>query len=304
MNSLVLNNIVHMLRCISQNPQFDKLIRDESSSSVTLVSIITEFLLQTCDVLGDFGFLTEGPQSSLKTAMNFCIIVEQLCEAHSSMSRYAKCSERFGDVIEYSAISKTAISMDIRRTIVCLFKDWYEIILETAPTMSANVEKSSIVKLLVHLLNRIGSASSQLMMIGISFDDDHKMPKGFHKWLANLEVDGCMVMFPNVLCNSGDALGLALSSSYAGRGSKSPFTFTKAIFNILLPRFQDNAMIFLNQKSPGMEFAEDYLAGLHLLPSRETKDDHSQAYIHSIITDKEKSELQQHMGSLLFHGRT
>jgi hypothetical protein len=295
---LVLDNIIFLLRRICQNPHFDDLIKSEPILKLTLVEIYADFLKQAGTTLSDVTFLTKGPIQRLNTAFNLSIIVERLCEGSLSVKKYAQKRAEFGDPMEKDILHKSAIPIDERRSIISHFKYWYEVILEVAPTIASNPGHRKFSKILAKLLEKIGSAASQLMLLGISYEGN-QLPKGFHKWLAMLENEGRKVLSSKILTNHDEALGIALSSSYSGRGFKSPYCFTEAIFRMILPSLEDSPSLYLERKTRRMTFAEEYLASLHLLPIRETVE---QTVNSPLITAKEKARIRQHLGSLLFHG--
>jgi hypothetical protein len=278
---IVLSNIVLLLRRVAQSFDLAKLINSEPVYSITLVDIFEQFLNFIAVTFSDTKFL-DIPY--LKTAINYCVIVEKLCEASCSASRN-DCNKELGS----SPVQKY-ISMKSRKRILLQLFDWFDEITLINSTVVATARN----KLLDVIMQKIGSAISSILKTGMPYNES--LPHNFLKDILSMKLSGHAVMESNLLCNHDEALGVTLSSSYAGRGSNSPFDFTESIFNILLPSIDDNPNLFVNSTNDISLIFESF-GSISLSPSNYVgtlKKEHT-------LSKDEIQNLSKHMGSLIFH---
>lgn len=296
---IVLYNIVFIYSRICQNFHLETLIKAEPVMKISLMEIFIHFLSQSYNNLRDTSFLKKGSVVTLKAARNLCIFTEKICDASLSVLKYHRRREALGDQVDPKTYDDSSIPLKMRQEIILQLKDWTDVIVEMTPINAGNSETTRLAKLFSELTKNIGLVVAKIMDVGISYQEDQQ----FLKWIFRMHNEGNFnVLSSKLLCNNDDALGIALSSSYSGRGDKSPFTFTNSIFNILLPTRDDNPRMFVNIP-PNLQhlFPEEYISYIYQLPMQDLIQEVSEYCVYPIRTKQEQTRLGNHLGSLLFH---
>ncbi|KAJ3090161.1 hypothetical protein HK102_004505, partial [Quaeritorhiza haematococci] len=206
-NPKMLDNVIYVLRCISQSPDFEILIREPSVFPITIVEVISDFLRVVEGLLNDVSFITAGPVFRIKTAVNYCVIVQRMAEGLKS--KMVKFGGGVGDEGEGEAkgldeedalggvggegseVADTAATTSAingalkgriptwdspsRRTVLNHLKEWYGIVQEVAnlvPT-SANASTTDRHKLSYYrsrLLSKIGHAAEKMFLLDDVFE--------------------------------------------------------------------------------------------------------------------------------------
>ncbi|KAI8928058.1 hypothetical protein BC831DRAFT_397976 [Entophlyctis helioformis] len=300
MNKRIIDNIIYALRRLAQSPQFEAAIEETSMFPTTLIDMYSEFVALATVPLGDLSFLTSGSVSRLKTAVNFCIIVQRFSEALASVKRLIQRRVAMSqDYLELERFEYSTWRVPNRRLVLNCIREWYEVILEVTPSMQVSNETRKAVNLRKKLLRRIGLSAEKLMFLGRVFEDD-VVPANVLAWFTTLETNGYRVFTPELLYSYDEALGTVLANSYSTVGVHRQ-VFYEAVFEQILPRLDESPQQHLFGSGRRMSYAEDFFAGIHMLPPR-TQEGDSPALVYPDISRDDAIKLRQHFGSLLFFG--
>ncbi|KAJ1558607.1 hypothetical protein HK096_009170, partial [Nowakowskiella sp. JEL0078] len=305
-----LDNVLYLIRCICQNPNWESLVAEESIFPNSISEVCIEFLrMGEMSLKSDPNMLASGPVFRIKTAINFCVIVERLSEALLPIFTQIENlnATRKGHVQENSELWWRAES---RRNILNLLKHWYNIItdLGVAVASGQNSDRQKMLYYRHRLVGKIGQTVEKLLNIGDPFENRSpngneitSIPQDILVWMGKLQSNGYSVFTPAVLYNYGSMLGSVLEHSYSGR-SEYPMVFTDAVFDQLLPRIWLGPQIFLSGDQSGVNSSEDYIASIHALPPSSKLEGNSIGLINPVITPEISEKMQQNLGSLLFFG--
>ncbi|KAL2913874.1 hypothetical protein HK105_206608 [Polyrhizophydium stewartii] len=300
MNKRIIDNILYAMRRISQNPRFDQALEDEPISPVaTLIDLFGEFLVYAGAPLSDVGFLSTGPVWRLKTAINFCVIAQRFAESLFSVKRGIQRRVVITqDFTELEEFERRLWPVEGRRATLAHIREWYEIVLELAPSMQGNPDARKPAAQRKKLLRKAGLAAEKIMALGNIYVND-SVASNQLTWFTMLESNGYRVFTPEFLYSCDEALGTVLASSYSTTGVHSQ-VFFEAVFEQILPRLDESPRLHLYGNTRRMSYAEDYFASMHSLPPKSTGE--AAALMYPDIRRDDAIKLRQHFGSLLFFG--
>jgi len=179
--SRLLDDIVLLLRYISQNPNFSQVLQEPPAAHVSrMLDVYSEFISLTGTSLIDSNFLASGPHFSIKTAHNYCAIVQRLSEALNSSTHMAAK----GDF----TMKSLTWPIDLRRVVLERLLDWYNIVFDLNASMVAQgtvATKNKLHILRQELLPKIGQAAEKLFLLGDLFNGK-PVPVPILAWMARL----------------------------------------------------------------------------------------------------------------------
>eukprot|EP00842_Homolaphlyctis_polyrhiza_P004116 jgi/Hompol1/4705/HPOL_003827-RA len=300
MGKCYIDNIIYGLRRISQSSQFESIVEDEPLFPSSVMDLYAEFLALAGVPLGDVSFLTSGPVWRLKTAVNYCVIVQRFSEAIGSIKRSIQRRALVSqDPSELEVFERIMWAANDRQNALAYMREWYELIFEITPSMPSSFDTRKSDALRKKLLIRASIAAEKIMSLGNVFPE-RSLPSYMLAWLTLLETNGYRVLSPQFLYSHDEALGTALANSYSATGVH-PQVFYQAIFEQVLPRLDESPVHFIQGSNRRMSYAEDYFAGMHSLPPKVSEHD-TYAVVYPELSREEALKLRQHFGSLLFFG--
>ncbi|KAJ3288624.1 hypothetical protein HK104_008062 [Borealophlyctis nickersoniae] len=302
LNPRMLDNALTALRCITQAPDFEYLVQEPTVFPTPMTETITEFL-QSCDsILNDVNFLTTGPVYRIKTATNYCVIVQRLAEGLQS-ERVAnhRALVQEGRLREGDPLPEVRWDAAVRLAIMGRMKEWYSLIQEVGAVVAGGPDKEKMAHYRVRLMEKVGMAAEKLMALGDVFGGQNVPPDTLN-WLVALESSDHRVITPTLLYNYENALGTVLAQAYSGRGN-SPNLFIEPIFDQVLPRANRGPHLFLSGDDTRITTTEDYVSTVHALPLRPNMAiDEYAALVFPLIDEDAAMKLRQNIGSLIYFG--
>lgn len=290
-------NLFTILRVIIQYPHFELLIQDNGDFSYNLIQIYADFISFISQTeFADIDFLKNGTIKHIKTAIDISIITHRLCDSLNSIGRLLLRQARYdGNTESLRAFENAKWRSSQRKPLVGILKIWYK----CAGVEERDPAKVKIVK--SKLINKISIAMEEIMLLGDIFDEKELLPPGLLFWLVTMESEGYRVFVPEFMYRYDDALGTVLSNSYGGKG-KTPFIFSNAIFDQILPRLDDGPHMYLFGNDRRASFAEPFFSVAHGLPPVNLSDLDSPSFLYPDISTNDAIKLREHLGSLLFYG--
>ncbi|KAJ3102961.1 hypothetical protein HDU97_000200 [Phlyctochytrium planicorne] len=318
LNPMMLDNVIHTLRVITQCPNFEAVIKEPPAFQSSTVDIISEFLRMIEGPLLDLAFIQVGPISRLKTSINYCFLVKRLSDSILS-GRMTIMQER-EEAAGLAAKNRMRPSMifdadstglfwdnGARRSVFLILREWSMAIDAQASNQTPVVgnfaiDEEKIAGYRLRFSACIGLAAEALLSLG-DMNEGVPLPAETLTWMANLEGRGFKVFSPQLLVNYENVLGTALAHSYGGKGV--PHVFTNAIFEQILPRMTESPKQFLTGQENNLLGMEDHIATLHMLPTRVPGANEmlGGGLLHFPEVDDDVAEkLRQNVGSLIFFG--
>ncbi|KAI8848959.1 hypothetical protein BC829DRAFT_443421 [Chytridium lagenaria] len=231
LNPMMLDNIIHCLRVITQCPDFESVIREAPAFQSSTVDIISEFLRMIED-----PFLTP-PSFNLALSLRLSdsifsgrltVMKEREAAAGAAESKNGIRPSMFFDP------DATGLFWDngSRRSVFLMLREWslaIDIQANNPAPIPANfaIDEEKIAGYRLRFSACIGLATEALLSLG-DMNEGVPLPAETLTWMANLEAQGYKVFTPQLLVNYENVLGTALAHSYGGKGV--PHAFTNAIF--------------------------------------------------------------------------
>ncbi|KAJ3416658.1 hypothetical protein HDV05_000488 [Chytridiales sp. JEL 0842] len=321
LNPHMLDNIVYVIRSLTQAPEFENIIREPAVFQSSTIDIISDFLRMMEGALNDVSFLTTGPLYRVRSAFNICTIVKRISDS-IKVGRAIVLADREAAITAAAVAAALqgenpvrpsmmfdpdppglAWDMAPRRSVVMRFQEWYTIIEEVSGFSPPGTTKTTEDKLSSYrrrLLKKIGLAAESIFGLGDMFEGGVLQPEVL-TWMAKVEAAGFKVFTPTMLYNYENALGTVLAHSYSGKGNAP--TFTEAIFEQILPRYKESYRLFLTGEDIQVVSNEDYISMIHSLPTATPEAVLRNPNLIFPIIDAESAEkLRQNVGSLVFFG--
>ncbi|KAI9332311.1 hypothetical protein DFJ73DRAFT_897510 [Zopfochytrium polystomum] len=333
LNPRMIDNTVATIRVIAQCPEFNLVVRESTVFQTSAVDIISDLLrLAEIAFAESPQFLSAGPVYRAKTAVNCCVITDRLSTA-ISIGRAIAFKERDAAITAAAvaaAIEGTepvrpsmmfdpdppGLAWDVapRRSLAFRMRDWYAVVETDAlmppgpaggaalgggmPASGPADDSRRLAKLRRKLAAQIGPAAASLFALGDLFDGA-PMPPDVLNWMAKVEALGHKVFTPAILYNYENALGTVLAHSYSAKGTV--LAFSDAIFEQILPRYQENEDAFLSGTDGGTD--GQYVAVMHGLPTAPAEPDGERATLIFPVLDIDAIEkIRQNLGSLIYFG--
>jgi hypothetical protein len=303
-----IDNSFCIMRYMIQQPQFENILEESREYQKDLVHMFVDFIgFTSFTTFSDTGFLECGPKLRLKSATNYCIIVQILCRCLYSVRKRLVQRAKFENNNELlTMFDDSSWQGAQRRSIIIQMKDWAECItsgsrmsISSAKILASSTDHSKLEEFRKKLLYKISLAAEQTMNLGGIFLEP-PLPTGLLVWFAQMEGEGFRVFTPELQFLFEDALGTTLASSYGGAG-RVPFAFTSCVFEQILPRLDDSLNMFLFSDNRRMSFAESFISISHSLPQHDFELNSSRMSYPEMAPD-DAQKLRRNLGSLLFYG--
>ncbi|KAJ1563391.1 hypothetical protein HK405_002206, partial [Cladochytrium tenue] len=287
LNPRMIDNIVHVVRVISQCPEFNLVVREPSVFPTSVVDIVSDVLRLVELAFNETPqFLAAGPVYRAKTAVNTAIVIDRMSTA-IAIGRSILLREREGAItaaaiaaaIEGSEPVRPSMMFDPdppglawdyapRRSLVIRLRDWHATVepdLAGPPAFPGAPppadDSARLAKLRRRVGQAIGVAAASLFSLGDMFGGE-PIPQDLLGWMAKVEAVGYRVFTPAILYNYENALGTVLAHSYSARDNV--LTYADAIFEQVLPRYEETEDAFL----AGTTVKDDeYVSIMHALPT-------------------------------------
>ncbi|KAJ3220359.1 hypothetical protein HDU67_000026 [Dinochytrium kinnereticum] len=319
LNPMMLDNIIHCLRVITQCPDFESVIREPPAFQSSTVDIVSEFLRMIEGPLLDVSFVQTGPIPRLKAAINYCFLVKRLADSIlSGRISLMKEREAAAGATDPKGSIRPSMMFDAdstglfwdngaRRSVFLMLREW-SMAIEAHTTnplpIPANfaIDEEKIAGYRLRFSACIGLATEALLGLG-DINEGVPLPAETLSWMAGLESRGYKVFTPQLLVNYENVLGTALAHSYGGKGV--PHAFTNAIFEQILPRLTESSKQFLLGQENNVLGIEDQMAAIHILPPRELSPGQAPGgglLAFPVVDDEVAEKLRQNVGSLIFFG--
>lgn len=256
-----------------------------------------DFLSFAC--LAEFSesdFIVKGNIPRIKAAIDISIIVHRLSFCLNTVGRLLLRQARIDENMEpFKAFDRAKWQINQRRPTVFLFKIWHQ------AALSEEQKDKKLGSLKKKLSHNIGLAMTQLMLMGELFTEGDPLPPGMLTWLVTMESRGYRVFLPDFLIHFEDALGTVLGSSYCAMDVAHD-SFCNAIFDMMMPRLDDGAHMYLFGGSRRMSFAEPYVSLNHSLPQANQADLDSSSFLYPETSSSDMEKIRRNIGGLLFYG--
>ncbi|KAI9360796.1 hypothetical protein DFJ73DRAFT_59013 [Zopfochytrium polystomum] len=325
LNPRMIDNTLAVLRTISQCPEFPRLLRQSPVFQPPSIVVYTD-MLAFAETVFDASpqFLTQGlaagPPYRIKSAVNVCVITDRVAFAILAGRNMAK-KQGFppapGQNDGQEGLSpRTLVGADApslewsptaRRFLAMRMVNWSlqvdadsAVPAPTTPATPGGVKDNAyrLAKLRRKLGQQVGPAASGLFSLGDIFEGA-PIPTEILNWMAKIEARGCKVFSPEILYSYDNAMGTVLANAYAAKSSV--LAFTEAVFEQILPRFEENEDAFL----AGMASATDdlYISMLHALPLP-TNDNavERDALVLPVLDEDASEKIRQNLGTLIYFG--
>ena len=280
----VLESLMYSMRRLAQSASFKDSLTEPSISPNTLLSIVCEMIGFGRDSLTSTAFLTNGPVSRMKMAINFCLINQQLAHCLTSIK---------GENEDYPTWDANEVVAGLSS-----LNEWYKILAKVGSNENKSQSNIPLIHLQQKMKKQIGLTAEKLMEMGGVFENQ-AIPENVLAWLTTLQDTGYRVFTRNLLVFNSDALAEALSKCYYASLIQNNY-FHEAIFELFLARYDEGHHLYINTKSRRDTFSKDYFANRENMTFDEAGRKKSQASIQLRVVKQDTLSLRKYLGALLF----
>jgi hypothetical protein len=298
-----IDNAFFILRYLILQPHMGGIIQESPEFAKELFGIYIDFIsFCSHSTFEDHKFIDSGTELQLKTAINYCIVAQKICECICNIRGHLVQKlgpENYAE--QYAALGLEEWTCSQRRSIINQFKEWYQTLELQKRNVSdvRSINASKPTDFIAILKHKVCLATQQMMIVGGIYVEP-PLPSGLLNWFSQMEGDGFRVFVPEFLYVFEDALGTTLTSSYANTGLQ-PYSFTAAAFEQVLPRLENGIDYFLNNDGDRLSFAKAFIAGKQSLPLQDFEIN-SPSILMPDLSPEHLQRLRRHLGSLLFYG--